>query len=454
MGAEFDLRAGVKWNLPVFYAYHGTHLAGTMIAEGYNAEGLRGIIPRNAGIKLLIARVFGDEMLSSALTSTIEKAVEWCADNGANVINLSLASSDSTLNSAKIYRQLVQNENILVVAASGNRGTADTSYPAGYDEVISVGSIDYDMSRSSFSQYGSTVDFVAPGSEIYSTVPSSGIIDNELTRLDAGPMAFTPTPNDLIEGDIQDCGQGDVVCSSASGMVCLMEHSLGLSFLTLAQNCENGGGIGLIIYPGSGVGDLADSVMDLSYAGSISVVTVTRDSGLRLLAKRGTHASISFTVPSYRSVSGTSMSAAHVTGLIAKLWAARPQCSNTQIRQALEATAYDLGPTGRDDEFGHGLVQGVAAYNWLLDQAPPCGENAGQPSFEPNGNPVDQGNPDRPVTNRKTPPSSGGHKTRICDRNRRNHPFCGRGEGEDTETQRRGRYLRHGRAVDQTNGPL
>ena len=66
MGQEFDLPDDVHWYLPGYYAYHGTHLAGTMLAEGYNAEGIRGIIPRNAGFNLLIARVFGEEMMSSA----------------------------------------------------------------------------------------------------------------------------------------------------------------------------------------------------------------------------------------------------------------------------------------------------------------------------------------------------------------------------------------------------
>lgn len=414
-----------------------------MVAEGYNGEGLRGIIPRNAGFNLLIARVFGDEMLPSALTSTIEHAVEWCADNGADLVNLSLASVESSINSEEIYRNLVEQENILVVAAAGNRGNSEPSYPASYEHVISVGSIDHDMTRSSYSQYGSALDFVAPGRDIYSTVPSSGVFDNEAARLDAGPMAFTPVPNDLIEGEIHNCGLGDVTCEDASGKVCLMEHTPGISFETMAIHCERGGGIGLIVYPGFGAEDLVDAVMDLTYQGSISVVTVSRDSGLRLLEKRGTHASISFTVPSYREVSGTSMSAAHVTGLLAKLWAARPECTNAQLRTALEATALDLGDPGRDDQFGHGLVQGAAAYNYLLNQPPPCGSPGGSGSggFIPDGSEGPTGN----ILRRKTPRSE--HKTRIC--RPLNHPFCQVTEdsvSEGTgETQRRELYLRHAR---------
>uniref|UniRef100_A0A7S3PDN0 subtilisin n=1 Tax=Amphora coffeiformis TaxID=265554 RepID=A0A7S3PDN0_9STRA len=438
-GAEFDLQPEHKWHNPVFYAYHGTHIAGIGFAEGYNGEGIRGIIPRSAKFKLLIARVFGDEMMPSARTSTIEKAVEWCADKGAKIINLSLASATPTLNSQRLYERIVTQEDILVVAASGNQGINEASYPAAYDHVMSVGSVDKDLQRSYFSQYGSSLDLVAPGADAYSTVPSSGIYDNESTRLDAGPMAFSPVPNDLIEGELSDCRNGDVVCSGAAGQVCLVEHldALALSFKTIADNCENGGGVGLILFPGFGE-DLEGAYMDLNYTGSISVVTVSRDDGLRLRAKRGTQASISFTVPAYRTVSGTSMAAAHVSALAAKLWAARPGCTNSQIRHALEVTALDLGERGRDDVYGHGLIQGAAAYDFLLDQPEPCGSPLGSGGFGPDGDPVRQ-----TLLAIKTPHDEM-DKTRICDPEF--NPFCGNGPGGVAGERRGLRRLRGSRA--------
>lgn len=436
-GAEFGLLSPqAKWHNPVFYAYHGTHIAGIGFAEGFNGEGLRGVIPRSANFKLLVARVFGDEMIPSASTSTIEMAVEWCADKGAKVINLSLASATPTLNSQRLYERMVTREDVFVVAASGNRGTNEDSYPAAYDHVVSVGAIGKDMKRSQFSQYGPTLGLVAPG-EAFSTVPKSGIIDNESTQLDAGPMAFTPVPNDLIEGDLFYCENGATVCVGATDQVCLVEHlsSLGLSFRTIAQNCEDGGGIGLILFPGIGE-DLEGAHMDLSYSGSISVLTVVRDIGLRLEAKRGTQASISFTVPAYRTVDGTSMAAAHVSALAAKLWAARPGCTNTQIREALEGTALDLGDEGRDDMYGYGLVHGAAAYDFLLDQPPPCGTPEGSGGFLLDGTPAQ-------TLTLKTPHADG-HKTRICDPSM--NPFCGNGPGGISIETQGSRRLRGGRS--------
>ena len=429
LGMEFDLDEDATWDKPVAYAFHGTHISGIMMAKGFNALGLRGIIPRNGKFKLLVARVFGDQMIASARTSSIEKAVEWCADNGANVINLSLASVSPTLNSQLLYTKIAE-ENILIIAAAGNQGTNDPSYPAGYEHVMSVGSVNPDLTRSGFSQYGPSLDLVAPGESIFSTVPSSGLLADDSTTYDAGPMVFTPVSNVPISGEIVDCGFGDVVCSEALGKVCLVEHSLQLPFHTLALNCENGGGVSLIVFPGYGADELENAVMELEYSGSIPVLTVSRDNGLRLLAKRGTLASISFTMPAYQSVSGTSMSAAHVSALAAKLWAARPQCSSAQIREALETTALDLGPPGRDDEYGHGLVQGIDAYHYLLSLPAPCGTG----TF-----PHPLGNPDRPVTLRKTPPADPPNKERIC--NLMMNPFCKRG-GESAPERRQKRGLR------------
>lgn len=74
---------------------------------------------------------------------------------------------------------------------------------------------------------------------------------------------------------------------------------------------------------------------------------------------------------------GTSMAAPHVAGAAAKIWAARPGCTNEQIREALFNTVLDLGDEGRDDKYGYGLVQTVDAYKYLLREfEEPCGEGS------------------------------------------------------------------------------
>jgi uncharacterized surface protein with fasciclin (FAS1) repeats len=75
-------------------------------------------------------------------------------------------------------------------------------------------------------------------------------------------------------------------------------------------------------------------------------------------------------------IAGTSFSAPFVTGVAAKIWAARRQCTGAQVREALEQTALDVGASGRDTESGNGLVQAVAAYEYLLTFPSPCGTGA------------------------------------------------------------------------------
>jgi hypothetical protein len=62
-----------------------------MIAEGGNGRGITGVIPNGpeeSGVCLLIARVFADGSETTNLSSII-RAAEWCADNDANIVNVS-----------------------------------------------------------------------------------------------------------------------------------------------------------------------------------------------------------------------------------------------------------------------------------------------------------------------------------------------------------------------------
>ena len=61
-------------------------------------------------------------------------------------------------------------KNIVIVAAAGNTGDATPSYPAAYEGVISVGSTNEQKKLSNFSSFGPSIDVVAPGEGIYSTM--------------------------------------------------------------------------------------------------------------------------------------------------------------------------------------------------------------------------------------------------------------------------------------------
>ena len=65
-------------------------------------------------------------------------------------------------------------------------------------------------------------------------------------------------------------------------------------------------------------------------------------------------------------MSGTSMATPHVSGVAALVWSHFPHCNNYEIRNALSASARDLGDAGYDYKYGNGLVQAKAAYDHLM----------------------------------------------------------------------------------------
>lgn len=142
---------------------HGTHVAGTIAATGNNGVGIAGIAYNS---KVLAIKVLGRD--GSGDTSKIANGILKAAEMGAKVINLSLGGpqSSSVLKSAV---DKATQQGALVVVASGNENTQTPSYPAAYPNALSVGSTTSSDSRSNFSNYGSTVDIAAPGSDILST---------------------------------------------------------------------------------------------------------------------------------------------------------------------------------------------------------------------------------------------------------------------------------------------
>lgn len=66
------------------------------------------------------------------------------------------------------------------------------------------------------------------------------------------------------------------------------------------------------------------------------------------------------------------MAVPHVTGALARIWADFPNCKSEVVRQSIEETARDLGPSGKDSMYGHGLLQTEAAYMWMRRQ--PCAQ--------------------------------------------------------------------------------
>jgi thermitase len=142
---------------------HGCSVSGVIAANLNNGIGIAGVAP-NAQIMPL--RVLNASGVGSY--SNVAAAIVYAADNGAQVINLSLGGSNpsSALENAVNY---TISKGVIVVAAAGNNGTEGALYPAAYPDVIAVGSVDSDLQHSSFSNYGPQIDVWAPGRNILTT---------------------------------------------------------------------------------------------------------------------------------------------------------------------------------------------------------------------------------------------------------------------------------------------
>lgn len=142
---------------------HGTHVSGVIAARTNNDDGIAGITWKS---KLMPIKAIGADGSGSAVD--IAQGIYWATDHGADVINLSVGNYTSSA-ALKEACQYAYNNNVVLVAASGNDATDQPSYPAAYDEVLSVAAVDHRKERADFSNFGEYVDVAAPGVDIPST---------------------------------------------------------------------------------------------------------------------------------------------------------------------------------------------------------------------------------------------------------------------------------------------
>ena len=156
---------------------HGTHVTGTIAQTTDNGLGGAGIAFNTTIMSIKVLDYDG-----SGYDVDVADGIYYAVDNGAKVINLSLGGDDpsTTLENAVDY---AYDNGVVVVAASGNDGTESVDYPAAYDDyVIAVGATRYDETRASYSDYGSSLDLVAPGGDVDVDQNEDGYADGVLQQ--------------------------------------------------------------------------------------------------------------------------------------------------------------------------------------------------------------------------------------------------------------------------------
>jgi serine protease len=140
---------------------HGSHCSGVAGAATDNGLGIASI---GYGISIIPVKASNDATGPNTMSKAYE-GVDYARSVGADVINMSWGSHGISA-TAELILSLAAGEGILLVAAAGNLGDSVLFYPAAYPICFAVGSTDQNDIKSPFSNYGSYVDIMAPGSDI------------------------------------------------------------------------------------------------------------------------------------------------------------------------------------------------------------------------------------------------------------------------------------------------
>lgn len=142
---------------------HGSHTAGLVAAVNNNI----GVVGASQA-QLIIGKVLSDDGYGQ--NNWIADGIYWCADNGADIISMSLGGPTPS-SIIKNALQYALNKGLWVFAAAGNDGSSEVGYPAGYvmQNLFSIAATDHFDRLAYFSNYGK-VEFSCPGVDIYSTV--------------------------------------------------------------------------------------------------------------------------------------------------------------------------------------------------------------------------------------------------------------------------------------------
>lgn len=343
---------------------HGTHVAGTIAADG---SCLVGVAPE---AKVLAGKVCEDRGCS---TAAIIAGIDWGVAEKVDVISMSLGGPLATPSQQRAIERAEQ-ANVVVVAASGNDGTRRLSYPAAYPTVFAVGAVGQvngGLKRADFSQYGPGLNITAPGVDVVSSVPqgsgrvSSVLIDmgeGKATRVKSASFAGAPQNENPISGQLVFAGLGkpeDIQKVSVRGKFALIQRGE-IAFKDKVVNAMNAGATGVVIY--NNADGLARGSVGEPGSIRIPVAMIEKAVGenLKQIIAQGTAttASISTDASDYDSYDGTSMATPHVSGVVALVRAANRSLTPAQVRQVLEQTAVSMN---NRDEYGAGVVDAEAA---------------------------------------------------------------------------------------------
>lgn len=156
---------------------HGTSIAGIIAAKD-NGKGIVGI---NSNVEIYSAKVLDD--YNTAPISRVVEGIYWAIENNVDIISLSFG----TYTDSEVLKKAIEDaskKGILIIAAAGNGGKdKKVEYPAAYEEVMAVGSVNADGNLSEYSSVGEELEILAPGEKIKSTGSFEGVVVSSGTSM-------------------------------------------------------------------------------------------------------------------------------------------------------------------------------------------------------------------------------------------------------------------------------
>ena len=361
---------------------HGTHVAGTIGAVGDNNAGVTGVCWQASimSVRVLDENGFGD-------TADIISGIQFAADNGASVINMSLGGEsilDTLFKDAITY---AQDRDVVIVVAAGNGGTdgdgddiddnrpifgggddgdVNTIYqPCSFDQdnLLCVAALDQSYSLASFSNYGATsVDVGAPGTNVLSSWAGQ-IITDDLTSgwilsggWTTGTCALTNTlfnPSDWCSNGTYANNADDRAYKSfnlsgflAAELYYFVSFDTEAGFDFFSNSMKSSGGDPFAV-GGTTLLNISGTQEGIAKLNISSCITSTCSLGFRLtsddtVVKKGIGINnfrintLQTNSSSYNVSSGTSMSSPHVAGIATMIRAFNPNYTYAQTVEAIK----------------------------------------------------------------------------------------------------------------------
>jgi F0F1-type ATP synthase membrane subunit b/b' len=366
---------------------HGTHVLGIIGATQGNGIGIDGM---NDDAPIWLGRAVGSGNWAESLREFVDAAKASSQPNA--VVNLSFDLTqvnpdgsvttryELTPQEREALEYARQNGVMVVVAAGNDGGTMSALGQASqeFDNIITVGSIDYNGNRAEYSSFGYGLDFVArggtPNEQVISTVgegaalnlltsdeepPEDEMSANARSAFEEAFGSFSDT-EEIDEAELENLTpkERQVYEEATKEIDQLLKDYLDAASQKMALEYVDG-------YYGTQVDALSKFVDAFDEnAGDILIKAQEILGEAGLSADIPTETNLDFSIPldlGIGGMAGTSVAAAKLTGAVSQVWAANPGLSYPQVKEILSQTAVDFGKPGWDLETGSGLVDVAAA---------------------------------------------------------------------------------------------